>query len=55
MDNQREHDRHVLLFYFRKVKNPVQARKKFYEVLLRDALVHAGVAALTCSISLWEF
>lgn len=38
MDNQIEHYRHILLFYFRKGKNAVQARKKLSEVYGKGCL-----------------
>ena len=35
MDNRRDY-RYILLFYFRKGKNAVQARKKLYDVYGKD-------------------
>ena len=38
MENQKEHYRHILLFYFRKGKNASQARKKLRAVYGDEAL-----------------
>ncbi|KAG6802176.1 Ammar1 transposase [Apis mellifera caucasica] len=38
MENQKEHYRHILLFYFRKGKNASQAHKKLYAVYGDEAL-----------------
>ena len=39
MDNQREHYRYILLFYFRKGKKAVKARKKLYDVYGEDCFI----------------
>ncbi|EZA52415.1 Histone-lysine N-methyltransferase SETMAR, partial [Ooceraea biroi] len=38
IENQKEHFRHILFYYFRKGKNAVQARKKLSDVYGEDAL-----------------
>ena len=38
MDHQKQHFRHILLFYYRKAKNPVQARRKLCDVYGEDVL-----------------
>lgn len=38
MENRNEHYRHILLFYFRKGKNAVQAHKKICDVYGEDSL-----------------
>ena len=38
MENQKEHYRHILLFYFRKGKNASQAHKKLCAVYSDEAL-----------------
>ncbi|XP_026829777.1 histone-lysine N-methyltransferase SETMAR-like, partial [Ooceraea biroi] len=38
MENQKEHFRHILFYYFRKGKNAVQAHKKLCHVYGEDAL-----------------
>ena len=38
MENQKEHYRHILLFYFRKGKNASQAHKKLRAVYGDEAL-----------------
>ncbi|EZA46710.1 Histone-lysine N-methyltransferase SETMAR [Ooceraea biroi] len=38
MENQKEHFRHILFYYFRKGKNAVQAHKKLRDVYGEDAL-----------------
>ncbi|EZA48646.1 Histone-lysine N-methyltransferase SETMAR [Ooceraea biroi] len=38
MENQKEHFRHILFYYFRKGKNAVQAHKKLSDVYGEDAL-----------------
>lgn len=38
MENQKQHFRHILLFYYRKGKNAVQARKKLCDVYEEDLL-----------------
>ena len=42
MENQKEHYRHILLFYFRKGKNASQARKKLRAVYGDEALKKNG-------------
>ena len=44
MDNQREHYKHIWLFYFRKGKNAVQAQKKLCHVYCEAALLNASVS-----------
>ena len=39
MGNQREHYRHILLFYFRKGKKVVQAQNKLYGIYNEDRLI----------------
>ena len=39
MDNQREHHRPILLFYFRKGEKAVQARKKLCDVYGEDCFI----------------
>ncbi|GFU77563.1 histone-lysine N-methyltransferase SETMAR [Trichonephila clavipes] len=38
MESEKQHFRHILLFYYRKGKNAVQARKKLADVCGEDAL-----------------
>ncbi len=38
MESEKQHFRHILLFYYRKGKNAVQARKKSVDVLGEDVL-----------------
>ncbi|KAK6057135.1 hypothetical protein COOONC_05353 [Cooperia oncophora] len=41
MEHQKEHFRHILLFYFRKGKNASQAHKKLCAVYVDDDLIKA--------------
>ena len=43
MENQKEHYRHILLFYFRKGKNASQAHKKLCAVYDDEALKNGSV------------
>lgn len=38
MENQKQHFRHILLFYYRKGKNAVQSRKKLCDMYGEDVL-----------------
>lgn len=38
MDNQNEHFRHIMLFYFKKGKNAAQTSKKIYAIYGEDAV-----------------
>ena len=50
MENQKEHYRRILLFYFRKGKNALQARKKLRAVYGDEDLKRTAVLKLVWTI-----